>query len=73
MVLVIGRERPRVWEYVVGEIEMRMWVVGLDAAGERPRCVTPKLPRNRRPGPRRRQQQSNENETHDAAVLVSCR
>ena len=41
MVPVIGRERrARVWEYVVGETEMRMWVVGLDAAGERPRYGT---------------------------------
>ena len=36
LVLVIGRERrARVWEYVVGETEMRIWVVGIDAAGAR--------------------------------------
>ena len=31
----IVRERhAQVWEYAVGEIEMRIWMVGLDAAGE---------------------------------------
>ena len=31
----IARERhTQVWEYAVGEIEMRIWMVGLDAAGE---------------------------------------
>ena len=32
LVLVIGRERrARVWEYVVGETEMRIWVVGIES------------------------------------------
>ena len=35
--------------------------------------VTPRLPGNRRSGSRRRQQQSNEDETRDTVVLVSCR
>ena len=36
LVLVIGRERrARVWEYVVGETEMRIWVVGIDATSAR--------------------------------------
>ena len=88
----IGHERrAQVWECVVGKTEMRIWVVGLDAArkttmrynwkldefvatilitginveslGTRLRQdlahVTPRLPGNRRSGPRRRQQQSN--------------
>ena len=48
-------------------------VWGRGRSGQDLAQVTPRLPGNRRSGSRRRQQQSNEDETRDTVVLVSCR